>query len=88
MKRIIQYNLHKHNYRRNKLVIKDVSRKKGLVWCRGKRQWRVDWRHGIFSYETKIMMGHDERIWRKGDEGLRPDLLQKKAYQNTFEVMI
>ena len=66
-KRTIQYNLHKHNYRRSvvkkKLVIKDVNRKKRPAWCRGKRIWTVDnWKCVIFSDETKIMIGHDERV--------------------------
>ena len=44
----------------------------------------------IFSDEIKIMIGHDERvrIWRKRDEGWRPDLVQKKTEQNRFEVML
>ena len=44
----------------------------------------------IISDETKIMIGHNERvrIWRKRDEGWRPDLVQKKTEQNKFEVMI
>ena len=67
-KRTIQYNLHKHNYRRSvvkkKLVIKDVNRKKRPAWCRDKRiTWTVDnWKCVIFSDETKIMIGHDERV--------------------------
>ena len=97
-KRTIQHNLHiKHNYRRSvvkkKLVFynKDVNRKKRLAWCRGKRIWTVDnWKRVIFFDETKIMIGYDERarIWRKRDEGWRPDLVQKKTEQNKFEVMI
>ena len=67
-KRTIQYNLHKHNYRRSvvkkKLVIKDVNHKKRLAWCRVKRIWTVDnWKHVIFSDKTTIMIGHDERVW-------------------------
>ena len=79
-KKFIQHNLHKHNYRRRvvkkKLVIKDVKRKKWLAWCRGKRIWTADNRKRvIISDETKIMIGHNERvrIWRKRDEGWRPD---------------
>ena len=43
-----------------------------------------------FSDETKMMIGHDERvrIWRKRDESWRPDLVQKKTEQSKFEIMI
>ena len=94
-RRTIQHNLPKRSYRRSvvkkKLVIKDVSHKKRLAWCRGKRIWTVDnWKREIFYDESKIMIGLDERvrIWRKRDKGWRPDLVQKKTEQNKFEVMI
>jgi transposase len=94
-KRTVQHNLHKNNYRRSvakkKLVIKEVNRKKRLAWCRGKRQWTVDnWKRVIFSDESKIMIGHDERvrIWRKRDEGWRPDLVQSTTPRAKYDVMI
>lgn len=94
-RRTIQHNLHKNNYRRSvakkKLVIKENNRKKRLSWCRGKRQWSVEnWKRVIFSDESKIMIGHDERvrIWRKKDEGWRPDLVEKRNLQAKYEVMI
>lgn len=94
-RRTIQHNLHKNNYRRSvakkKLVIKEINRKKRLAWCRGKRQWSVEnWKRVIFSDESKIMIGHDERvrIWRKRDEGWRPDLVEKRNSQAKYEVMI
>lgn len=94
-RRTIQHNLHKTNYRRSvtkkKLVIMENNRKKRLAWCRGKRQWSVeDLKRVIFSDESKIMIGHDERvrIWRKKDEGWRPDLVEKRNSQAMYEVMI
>ena len=92
-KRTIQHNL--HNYQRSvvkkKLVDKSIIRKKRFAWCRGKRIWTIDnWKRVIFSDETKIMIGHDERvkIWRKRDEGWRTDIVHKKTEQNKIEVMI
>jgi transposase len=47
---------------------RNLSLKKRLVWCRGKRQWTFDnWKRVIFLDESIIMIGHDERvrIWRR-----------------------
>lgn len=95
-KRTIQRHLHKHEYRRcvskKKLVVKEVNRRKRLAWCREKRRWTVqnNWNKVIFSDESKIMIGHDQRvhIWRKRNEGWRPDLVQPRASQPRYEVMI
>ena len=95
-KRTIQHHLHKHGYHRcvnkKKIVIREVNRKKRLAWCREKRRWTVNnnWKKVIFSDESKIMIGHDERVyvWRKRDEGWRPDLVQPRTSQTKYQVMI
>ena len=75
--------------RGRKMVIKEVNRKKRLSWCREKRRWSVEnnWKKIIFSKESKIMIGHDERVWRKAGEGWRPDLVNQRP-RLKFEVMI
>ena len=86
----IQHHLHKHGYHRRvykkKVVIREVHRKKRLAWCREKRRWTVNgnWKKDIFSDESKIMIGHDQRLyaWRK------PDLVQLQTSQPKYEVMI
>jgi len=95
-KRTIQHHLHKHGYHRHvykkKVVIREVNRKKRLAWCREKRRWTVNgnWKRVIFSDESKIMIGHDQRayVWWKRDEGWRPDLVQPRTSQPKNEVMI
>ena len=44
----------------------------------------------IFSDESKIMIGHDQRVyvWRERDEGRRQDLVQPRTSQPKYEVMI
>ena len=71
------------------MAIKEVNRKKRLSWCREKRRWSVEnnWKKIIFSKESKIMIGHDERVWRKAGEGWRPDLVNQRP-RLKFEVMI
>ncbi|XP_062566847.1 uncharacterized protein LOC134229158 [Saccostrea cucullata] len=95
-KRTIQRHLKNHEYRRcvskKKLVVKEVNRRKRLAWCREKRRWTVqsNWNKVIFSDEINIMTGHDQRvhIWRKRNEGWRPDLVQPRPSQPRYEVMI
>lgn len=49
---------------------KKLVKKKWLLWCQEKQRWSVEnnWRKIIFSDESKMMIGHDEReyVWRKG----------------------
>jgi hypothetical protein len=95
-KRTVQIHLQKHKYMRRvakkKLVVREVNRKKLLSWCREKRHLTVNghWNKVIFSDESKIMNGHDSRvhIWRKRDEGWRPDLVAPPGTRPCFEVMI
>ena len=95
-KRTVQDHLYKHGFNRRvckkKVFIREVNRKKRLAWCREKRRWTVhrNWNKIIFSDESKIMIGHDLRVyvWRKKHEGWRPDLIQKQRPQPKFEVMI
>lgn len=94
-KRTLQFHLHENGFKRRvtrkKLVIKEVNRKKRLSWCREKRRWSVEnnWRKIIVSDESKIMIGHDDRVyvWRKAGEGWRPDLVSQKP-RPKFQVMI
>ena len=62
------------------MTVKDDNRKKRLAWCREKRRVTVEnfWKKVIFSDESKIMIWHDSRVlvWRKRDEGWRPDLVK------------
>ena len=81
----------KDRFKGKKMVIKEINRKRRFSWCREKRRWSVDnnSRRIIFSDESKVMIGHDERVymWRKAGEGLRPDLSAIKP-RPKFEVMI
>lgn len=72
-KRTVQFHLYRHNYtrcvRKKKLVVREVNCRKCLSWCREKkRNLTVNghWNKAIFSDESKIMIGHDSRvyIWR------------------------
>ena len=81
----------KDGFKRKKMVIKEMNRKKRLPWCREKRRWSVhnNWKRIIFSDKSKVMIGHDERVyvWRKAGEGWRPNLSTTKP-RPKFEVMI
>lgn len=95
-RRTLQFHLHKHGYKRRvskkKIVVREVNRKKRLHWCREKRRLTVEnyWNKVIFSDESKIMIGHDQRVyvWRKRDEGWRPDLVTPRRVQPCYQVMI
>lgn len=95
-KRCIQHHLHKHGYNRRvckkKVVVREVNRRKRLSWCKEKRHWTVQrhWNRVIFSDESKIVIGQDLRvhIWRKRDEGWRPDLVEQHSAKPKYEVMI
>ena len=95
-KRTVQFHLHKHGFSRRvsrkKVVVKEVNRKKRLSWCKKKRRLTVEnyWKRVIFSDESKIMVGHDSRVyvWRKKDEGLQSDLETPRQHKPCYEVMI
>lgn len=95
-KRTVQFHLHKHEYTRRvaqkKVTVREVNRKKRLAWCREKRRLTVDryWNKVIFSDESKIMVGHDQRvhIWRKRGEGWRPDLVTPRKSHPKYGVMV
>ena len=56
-----------------------MNREKRTRFCRQKVHWTVDyyWSSIIFSDETKIELGHNNKIyaWRKSDERLHPECL-------------
>ena len=70
----------------------EINRKKRVAWCREKRNLTVDnyWNKVISSDESKIVIGHDSRvyIWRKRGEGWRPDLVEPRNTKPCYEVMI
>ena len=94
-KRTVKYHLSKHGFygrvSRKRVVIREVNRKKRLLWCLEKRRWLVNgnWYKVIFSDESQIIIGNNNRIyiWRKRGEGYRPDLVPLKASRK-FQVMI
>ena len=64
---------------RKRVVVKTVNRKKRVSWCRGKRWQTVNfWKNIIFSDKSQVYIGEDQRIyiWRKPEEGWRPDLVK------------
>ena len=79
-KRTLLYHLHgngfKRRVQRKKIGDKRSQQKKRR--CQEKQRWSVEnnwkrnWKRIIFSEESKIMIGHDERVymWRKTGEGL------------------
>ena len=78
--RTVSRRLFEDGYRRcvvsKKTTISRVNREKRTRFCRQKLHWTVDnhWSSIIFSDETKIEHGHNNKIyvWRKSDERLRP----------------
>ena len=76
---------------RKRVVVKTVNRKKRVSWCRGKRWQTVNnfWKNIIFSDESQVYIGEDQRIyiWRKPEEGWRPDLVKRRE-QCPVKVMI
>ena len=91
VKRKLKFHNFKRGVYRKKVVIKRVNRKNRVSWCRGKR-WRTVgnfWKNVIFSDESQVFIGEDQRIyiWRKPEEGWRPDLVERRE-QNSVKVMI
>ena len=74
-----------------RVVIREVNRKKRLSWCLEKRRLLVNgnWDKVIFSDESQIVIGNNNRIyiWRKRGEGYRLDLVPSMANRK-FQVMI
>ena len=95
-KRTIQRKLHESGFKKRsmkkKLIVREVNKKKRLSWCHEKRRWTIEqWKKVIFSDESKVVIGKDQRIqiWRKNGEGWRPDLYgPKKSSSVVYEVMI
>lgn len=63
----IQYIFGKQNHQRRfveqKCVIKAIDRKRGLLWCVGKRKYVTEnWKRLIVSNKTKIIISHDEMV--------------------------
>lgn len=97
-KRTVQNHLHKHGFSKRvskkRVIVSKVNRAKRLSLCREKRRSKVvgEWDRVIFSDESQVVIGSDNRvlIWRKRDEGYRPDLLTPKSSNNkkVIKVMI
>jgi hypothetical protein len=75
-KHTVQHHLHNQDFKRRvmkkKVVVKEGNSKKRLSWCREKRKWKInDWKRDIFPDESKVTIGHDERVhvWRQRGEG-------------------
>lgn len=91
----IKRRLREHGFKRGiykkKVVVKTVNRVKRVSWCREKRWKSVQnfWQCVIFSDESQVCVGQDHRVyvWRKADEGWRPDLVGRRA-QPSFQVMV
>lgn len=64
---------------KKKIRIRVANRVKRVRWCREKRNWTVqgNWKHVIFSDESQIVIGDDNRIyvWRKSDEAWLPECI-------------
>ena len=76
---------------RVRVVVKKVNQKNRVSWCIGKR-WRTVnnfWNNMIFSDESRGFIGEDQRIyvWRKPEEGWRPDLVGRRE-QRPVKVML
>lgn len=71
---------------------RSIEKRDCHAWCREKRRLTTDnfWIKVIFSDESKIMIGHDSRVhvWRKKDEGWRPDLVTLRQSKPCYEVMV
>jgi transposase-like protein len=65
----VQRRLHFLNYSRRKvaktLTISKVNRGRRIEWCRLDKNWTVDlnWKSVIFSDETQVVLGRDNRIY-------------------------
>ena len=76
------------------IVIRPINREKRKRFCRAKQQWTVQnqWKKVIFSDETKIEIGNDQKVyvWRKSNERLRPEcngMYRRQNYRPKFSVM-
>lgn len=77
-----------------KTTISPVNREKRKRFCRSKLHWTVreHWKKVIFSDETKIDIGNDNKVyvWRKPNERYRPEcngMYHTRAYQPKFSMM-
>jgi hypothetical protein len=64
---------------KKKAPIRDVNKKERVRWCKERTNWTVDehWRKWIFSDESQIVIGQNNKIyvWRKGDERYNAQLV-------------
>lgn len=71
----------------SKTTISQISRERRNRFCRQKLYWTVANHLSsiIFSDETKIMFGNNNKIydWRKADERLRPECLGVRSDRET-----
>lgn len=99
-KRTIQRHLHKMGYKkrtvRKKLTIGTLNRNKRCTWCRCRLNWKIEdhWSKVIFSDESQIVIGADNRVsvWRrKGEEWLPQCLGTRSSHarpQGKISVMV
>ena len=81
--RTVRSLLSSDGYRRcavsKRITISRVNKERRKRFCRQKLTWTVreNWSRVIFSDETKIMLGNNNKIhvWRNPDERLRPECL-------------
>ena len=83
----VQRVLHSEGYKRRlakkKMVIQEANRKKRVKWCQERRARTVGnyWKKVIFSDESQIVLGTNNRvyIWRKENEKYYPHLICSRS---------
>ena len=83
----VQRVLHSEGYKRGlakkKMVVREANQKKRVKWCQERRGRTLDnhWKKVIFSNESQIVLGTNNRvyIWRKEDEKYNPHLICSRS---------
>ena len=83
----VQRLLHSEGYKgrlaKKKMVVREANRKKRVKWCKERRDRTVDnyWKKVIFSDETQIVLGTNNRVYicRKDDEMYNPHLFSPRS---------
>ena len=89
--RTIKRRLSENGYKRcvvsKKTTVSQINREKRSRFCRQRIHWTVDnqWSSIIFSDETKIVLGNNNKVyvWRTTDERLRPECLGLRGDRET-----